>query len=1132
MSNDTSTNDPAATPPGLSDTSGAPSWTPSVLSGAPASVPATSPFVDTEGAAAGAATSPVQAPDDYTSQSAETAEAASQAATEPAPSFGHLWLQSVQDDWRHLSNILAASGVTPDQSYRLPQYGTPEWKALTQGIPEDQWSAFGNAVSAEHAQFIRQNILADLHSDQQMAQAGILKRLAVGAIDPESLALLAIPGVGEEADVGRIAKFLIGGTQLGAENAALTALQDQGKYTAGPHDVLDAAVSGFLLHGAVSVLGTAGGAALERAGFAAKRAVALNELADLVEQGKLSPEQVRPDVLQEIANGAPEGFGPDSGGAARATLNVDPAVSIDPATAPTSVSREAFSTVTGAGTFNPLKTFAGVLRGSSSAIVRSRLGRMFGSVIGAEDHSVNTVGASDYASMIGHQYETEIGRIELAHKPQWMQEKGISAVASKYSADVQHQWSADVADEIRGIDTGSQAAKAAAKKYSALFDSVRQDAKRAGVDGFETIPSNEHYLPRVFDFDKIKAVNRAIGDKGMTSFLADSLQSANPDMEREVAEAIGKGYLQRTKRLALGVDQQMLNGVRLSDVEYIREMLADTPDVDPAHVDGVINMLQRDMQKRGSDEGTLRMSKHRVQFDETHAIDVPDMGRVTMADLFSRDAHGLAHRYVRTMSGAIGLAKVGIRGDSDFRRSLNESLQSLDDAGADENEKKLVRAYAESGYKLILGRPLEANGFEPWMKVMRVLRQYAFARSMGKGFFSIASNLVRPWSYGYARYTSKYLPALRGIFTRDANADLNDELARDVERLSGLGGDSLSMSVFNHFSNTEDGMGRALDKTSHLMNVAARGTSHIGGMTPGLVFGQRIAALGILDRIVRHSFGEADLPANRLAMMGLTPDLLTRIAQQVRENAPEIEGTGQKIRSLNLTSWSDLDARDALMVAVHREARTLIHGYDLAATAPWMNSTLGRLAVQLRNFPLQALSKQLLRGIHDRDMAHAYDFMATSAVAALSTWAEAHLYSMGMGEADKAKYMAEQTSPLRLVAAALQRNPYSSFLPQLVDTITSNLPGVDRPVFDQRASGLSGGGVAGIPSVAAGENAWTALTNPFKEGWTKRSERAFMAALPLGNTLPMVALTNWMGEDLPESEPKQKSTGPKGPLLQ
>ncbi len=1117
--------EPGATLPGASDApGGSPSVTPPAIPETAQAATEPAPQGSPQALFPGAVSGPVAAPTVYTTATKDAAAEQAAVAAQPHQSLAGLWLQNTKDDFQFLANA-GNAGFNPDLSYRLPQQDTPAWKALTAGIPEQDWSAFGNAVSADHAQYIRNQLLGEMHDDQLAAQHGTVARLAVGLTDPLALATLAIPGIGEEAEVGRAAKFLIGGTQMAGENAAIQALVDQGKYTPSGHDVAMAAVNGFLLHGAASGIG----AALDRAGLTVKRALGVNEVADLMEQGRLAPEQLKPGVLSEIKAGGPEGFGPDSASAARATVDFAPAVELNPETAPNAVPKSAlpFGEAVMRGQLSPFRTFSTVLRGSDSAIVRSRLGRMVGETIGTEGDSAATVGASDHAQMLTHAYETRIGAIEDAHKPQWMQEQGIRPLLSRYDRGVQEQWSTTVAQEVRGIDTGSKAAKAAAGKYADLFDDVRSEARRAGVDGFEQLDTNRNYLPRAFDFDKIKEVNRALGDKGMTQFLSDSLTNSIDDPD--VRDAIAKGYLARTKRLALGIDQQMMNGVRLSDVEYIRDMLKDTPDVDPAQVDGVVNMLKRDMEKRGSDEGALRYAKHRVQFDETHAIDVPELGRVRVADLFSNDAHALASRYARTMSGAIGLARVGIKSDSDFARSLRESLSSLGEAGVDHGEIETTRKYAEGAHKLILGRPLDNEGFGLAQQAVRTGKDYAFARSMGQGFFSVANNLIRPLSFGYAKHTLRYLPALKGMFSlRDANGELQDNLMRDIERYTGIGGDSVSMGVFNHYAN-EGRLGKALDTAGHAMRVAGRATSHLGGMTPGLVFGQRMMAIAILDRIVRAAFGEADIPASRLAMMGLDRPMLDRIADQLRQHAPGIEGNGQRIRSVNWSQWSDLDARDAMLTAINREARTLIHGEDMASTGLWMNKSWGRLAIQLRRFPMMAMQKQLARALHDRELAHVFDFMLTGTTGALSAYAQAHLKSIGMPQGDREQYLAENASFGRLIAAGLQRNPYSGMFPQIIDALSSAVTG--HPVFDARASGLSGG-VFGIPSVSAGESAWNAITGPLHNGgMTQRSMRALMATLPLGNTMPMVWLTNAMASDLPKEQPKEPDAH-KGAWLQ
>ncbi|MBW8077750.1 MAG: hypothetical protein GJU76_06680 [Gallionella sp.] len=571
----------------------------------------------------------------------------------------------------------------------------------------------------------------------------------------------------------------------------------------------------------------------------------------------------------------------------------------------------------------------------------------------------------------------------------------------------------------------------------------------------------------------------------------------------------------------------MLNGVRLSDVEYIRDMLKDTPDVDPDQVDGVIDMLKRDMQKRGNDEGSIRHAKHRVSFDETHAMDVPGVGRVSIADLYSNDAHGLTGRYIRTMSGAIGLARVGIKSDSDFARSLRESISSLGESGADADEIRTVRQYAEGLHKMILARPLDDAQFGGFAKLLKRSRDYAFARSMGRGGFSILPSLVRPWTNGYAKYALQNLPALGEIFSSRTDGQLNSPLMHELESFTGLGADSVSMSVFSRFDHDDtDRWGNAVEAAAHGLKVAGRATSFLGGMTPGLVFGKRLMATAILSRIVRNAFGEADLPESRLAMMGLDRPVLGRIADQLRQHAPAVEGNYGPIRSVNLASWTDLDARDAMLTGIWREASTLIHSENIGATGLWMNKPLGRLISQLRRFPLMAMHLQLARALNDRDFHALNDFMLTSSVAALSGWVQAQAMSKGMDAGQREAFLKDHASLPALLADALERNPYSGLVPQLIDSVASPITG--HPVFDGRASGPNSG--FQVPALSAATSLTQLMGEAMRNGSTptRGEARSLVQALPLGNSIPMVWAANALSANLPKEE---RGSGHKGPWI-
>ena len=1092
---------------------------------APAAAPVAAPAAAPAAALPDGFTSdPAAAPTQYTTVTADHAAQAAATAAEPKQSLFGLWKSELHSDLDVFTRTAAASGFEPDTNYRLPQYGTPGWKQLTQGIPEQYWGQFQNAVSADHAQFIRQNILDDMHQDQLASQHSLGARLAVGALDPANVALLAVPGVGEEVDAGRVAKFLIDGTQMSAENAAQQALMDNGRYTVSGHDVADAAVQGFLLHSAAHTLGEAGSAALEHAGLRARRAIGVNQIADLLDQGKLTPEQVRPEVLKEIKDGTPDGFGPDTASAANATLAVAPPSELHPENRGKPTGRMA-AIGRAVGSVPGLRTFATVLRGDRNSVVRDNLGRLVSETVGAEDGSSNTIGADAHALAVKQAADAAIGSISQAHKPAFMQERGYSGFFQRYSRTAHEEWSKAIAQEVRGIDSGSDAAKLAAPKVAAIYNHLRHLAKNAGVDGFDSIEQNPNYLPRVFDNRVIRRVNQAIGDQGMVKFLSDSISSKSPEIDPEVSEAIAKGYLARTKRLGAHVDQNMMNGVRLDDVEYIRDMLKEAPDVDPSQVDGVINMLKRDMEKRGSGEPNLRNAKQRVQFDETHAIDVPGMGTVHIADLFSNDALGLTERYANTLAGHIGLARVGIKSDNDFARALDDARSSMYEDGRTSKERDLVESYAVAAHKLLLGRALDDGSYRTARQAAQAFKNYAFSRTMGRGLFSVADSLIRPWTNGYSKYAMKYVSSLGHIF-RDGDGEQTHPLSREIEQWTGMGGDDVSMGIYHHYVD-EDRTDRAVGAASHAMSVAGHLTSKFGGMTLGLKMGKRLMANAIVDRIVRNAFGEADLPESRLAMMGLDKPMLDRIAGQIRQHAPEVEGNGGPIRSVNWSSWDDLDARDAMLTGVSREAGTLIHSEDMSATAPWMHTTIGRLIIQLRRFPMMAMTKQLARGLHDHDLGVLQDFMLNGSVGAASMWAQAHLMSVGMSNGEKQQFLKENTDPGRLMAAFLQRNVYSGMVPQILDLAAQYTTG--HPIFNARASGV-GGGVA-IPAVEALQNLGTAITNPLHQSaLTQREARALVGILPLGNSLPAVWASNALSSDLPKTQPRTPGSH-KGPWL-
>jgi len=112
-----------------------------------------------------------------------------------------------------------------DPEYVPPPLESPEFASLADGVPEEYWPRLANARSAQHAQYIKQNIIEELDAADTLNRAGwsgTAFRLGTAVLDPPSLALaLASGGASIIASGGRVARAAKLGAVAGAENVAL-----------------------------------------------------------------------------------------------------------------------------------------------------------------------------------------------------------------------------------------------------------------------------------------------------------------------------------------------------------------------------------------------------------------------------------------------------------------------------------------------------------------------------------------------------------------------------------------------------------------------------------------------------------------------------------------------------------------------------------------------------------------------------------------------------------------------------------------------------------------------------------------------------------------------------------------------
>lgn len=777
------------------------------------------------------------------------------------------------------------------------------------------------------------------------------------------------------------------------------------------------------------------------------------------------------------------------------------------------------------------RTFSGVLRGSSSERVRSTLGRIVGNSVGNEDDSVVAVGASEVAARL---HETMQARFYSAVTPayrEWAERQGHGLLARqtrKVREEFMQQVGLATRGELTEVDPAVQ--KVVDRQGEVYRDFLRQ-AQEAGVKGFENVDVNERYLPRVFDFRALAEIEKDVGTEGINQLVIGAIRSANEDMPEELAEKLGRAYVKRLRQLRVGSDAHVLQGVRWDDVGYLRQFLTDS-GMDGPDIDKVVNdFAALNAQRSRQQEGSFRYAKRRTQLDETFAVKLrtvdPTTGEfglreVRMSDLLENNAESLFQRYARSVSGHIGLAKVGIRSRGDFEAMLREAENEL---AHDLDELERVQKHAEMAYKIVTGSPVEDS--TALTRAMRTARDWNFATTMNQAGFAQVPDIAALISKGYLRYTLGNLGfAIRAMKRSDGTLD--DAFARELEEWTGVGTDYHNNAIFSAYDADAGHFDSSVSSVAHTARVLGRGTQAASGMAFITAMTQRLAARVIVQRITDDVLKGGTLNARHRADLGLDEAMSGRIADQLKKHSQFLDNEAEgQVRIVNWAAWDDVEARDAMLNAVFRESRRIVQEEDLGDTTRWMHRTWGKVLAQFRRFALVSYSKQVLHGISHRDAETGTRLLVSMGLAALAYRARWELRLAQMEAAgvdrDKIEEMRERyLSPEQQAAAAFANSTYSTLLPGVIDTVAYHA--ADKRLFDTRTSQQASDFFEGVPTIALAQNTlntakavWESAARGDRQ-FTKSDAAALRRLVPWQNALGIDYAFGAVTADLPERD--------------
>lgn len=989
-----------------------------------------------------------------------------------------------------IADIYAQSGFKYDPQWRLPDEDSPEGKRLFEGIPTDFIGEIALANSPEQAIFISDLIRAELKQEQRIAAAGgvgIAARIGLNFLDPIALGIGYLSGGASYlTKTSRLKRFVQAGFGSAALNAGIEAIIVEGSPTRDTHDIFYAALLGFGLGGAFSLIRRSGKA--DQIDIETAR---IQERASF-EEADMATRNTPPDTIEELmqidstvaqARGEPEldPLGRGSVGAAA----VAPEAKARPLVNESDFIPDGeLDALNPKSLFNSARLFdtAKILNSADDPTVRE-FGKLVREPVGFEGTEVRRIGASETAKQISDVKLASFYRSRINLYAGWLKENGHSKTRGFTNNAIRADFNAKVGKTIRGEKfegPGAEQVNEFADINRVLYRDFLADLKNEQIAGADEIPFNANFLPRQWDKGKVQIMNERFGTGRLEKFIGRSIKRKFEGLDDSDYNALGRAFLTRIRKRHAGIDDEFVHGMNLLDEDFVRTILQDG-GVANKQIDGLLKRLDLALKKTAEKKGRPTALKNRLDLDELHQETLLRQDgteeSIKISDLLFNDAETLFNNYTRVMSGHLAIARtMGVKSRAEFNARVNR-LKSRQDAGKPVTDKQIETI--EAVYAHVTGQSLEAKPGSRSANLARVLRDYQFARVMqqvGWAQLGDLGNLIGPQ---YLRVFLQHIPELRSTIRRARTGRLQNDLAAELEEWVGFGTDFLRDHSYSRFD--EDGFGTgfgppsdrifhdAVKKTQPILAKTSRVTQLTSGMAMINNTLQRITMKAVAQKMTNLGTGVIK-PGSRLAKrqirrmndMGLDDAMIKRVLSQLKKHADisdSIADPRRKISRINFEKFDDIEARDSFIAAIARESKRVIQEGDIGSENPWMHSTLGKIIFQFRRFIINSYTMQTLHAIRFRDIDALGGVLGTMLTATLAYTAQNYLLTIG-NKKEREKRLALD----RIAAASFARSMYASILPGLYDTTVG---AIYEPVFSySRASGQLQNYLTGNPTVS------------------------------------------------------------------
>ena len=1025
--------------------------------------------------------------------------------------------------------------LEPNYDFKLDDKTFDE---ITKDVNPQYWDEFSNASSMKQAFQIKKRILDAQDANQKLKTLGFTgTALRVGAaiLDPVALVADAVtfgfarPFIYANK-AARYSKYIRGGAVGAGQAALVTAPVVMNDPTRNLEEIAYAAVMGGAITGGLTkFLGPKHpdinkfdaksrefGTAMERTNltqegykitpegekyFASNKAPNINESVDEVDN--LIPQNEVMTPTRQIIKDVEEGADADN-------LLDNFFDRLD-------------QTPTVAGKVRYDKSF--VLRKSANPYMRSTSEKLLEESVGNKDYSRSILTAdiqkNNYSA-------TKLTSFYKEYEPaftQYLKDIGKSTRFKSYNLNDRMEFSNLVSRAVRGEVIGIPAVTRAAESTKRLFKTMLDDLKTDGVTGAADILDNANYFPRHWSISRLQDVQERVGESKLINFLKNSLVKGSNNLSDADGLKLSASILRMIRSAKFSDGFSVDRVLKTTDETELRNLITDYTDLLEPDVNDLVKVLLKPKKPKVP----ARLSR-RASFDETHE-EIIDNVAIKFSDLLDNNTEGVVGAYVNQMSGHVAFARTGIKSKNDYLKILDQVKKGYE---LPEVAKKYVSKTGkirkqfeldtlETIYKNIIGIPTEQNIQGGTATILRNLRKYNYANVFNQVGFAQIPELGNIIGTAGVRTFVKYIPEFKNILTRAKDGKLTNEFLDEIETLvGGTGSNRLVDSVINR---TDDfaGMTTKVGKVEKTLDVATRITSDFSGFHAVDTLSRRLATITSFDKLARHATGKLKLKPSdikRYKNIGFSEEELESVFSNIRKNSSFVEGglTGRKIRRLNVDQWDDQDLVNKMSLYMNRHLRRVIqennYGEMISMGA---DGSLGKTLFQFRNFVMTAYSKQLLHGLHMRDLTFFTSFVSSTMLAGLVYIAQQNIQAIGKTGTEREEFLEDRLSLESIGGATFQRNTYSTLLPSLLD-MGLYYSGNDT-MFNYRSSGLETNLWTGNPTYALIENigkavrgAGQAITDD-EYDFSKRDAYKWLRIAPYQNMLGIRNVLQYMIDD-------------------